>query len=216
MRLTKMGHACVRLEKQGRTLVIDPGSLTEEEALAGADTVLITHEHPDHVEGGRLATLAERRPGLEVWTTAGVAEQLEGVRASVHVVGEGEVFETAGFDVRVHGGLHALVNPAWPRVANVGFLVDEELFHPGDAYTVPDGEVATLLLPTHAPWLKAPELVEFVGEIAPRRAYSVHDGFLNDAGLKLVDGLLGALAEERGADLRRLTPGEHVELPDRV
>jgi L-ascorbate metabolism protein UlaG (beta-lactamase superfamily) len=112
MRLTKMGHACVRLEKQGRTLVIDPGSLTEEEALDGADAVLITHEHPDHLEGGRLAAAAGRRPGLEIWTTAGVAEQLEGVRASIRVVGEGEAFETAGFDVSVHGGLHALINPA--------------------------------------------------------------------------------------------------------
>jgi L-ascorbate metabolism protein UlaG (beta-lactamase superfamily) len=212
MRLTKLGHACVRLEKQARTLVIDPGSLTEDRALEGAEAVLITHEHPDHVEGGRLAELAGLRPGLEIWTTGGVADQLQGIRASVRVVGEGDAFETAGFDVRVHGQLHALVNPAWPRVANVGFLVDGELFHPGDAYTVPDAPVTTLLLPTHAPWLKAPELVEFVGELAPRRAYSIHDGFLNEAGLKLVDGLLGALAEERGADIRRLAPGEHVEL----
>jgi L-ascorbate metabolism protein UlaG (beta-lactamase superfamily) len=212
MRLTKMGHACVRLEKDGRTLVIDPGSLTEAEALEGADAVLITHEHPDHVVGDRVAGAAEARPGLPVWTTAGVAEQLEGIRATVHIVGEGEAFEAAGFDVRVYGKLHALVNPAWPRVANVGFLVDGRLFHPGDAYTVPEANVETLLLPTHAPWLKTPELIDYVGEIAPARAYSVHDGFLNDAGLDLVDRLLASLASRDGADIRRLAPGEHVDL----
>lgn len=212
MRLTKMGHACVRLEKDGRTLVLDPGTLTEPEALEGADAVLITHEHPDHVAEDHLAVVAEASPGLEIWTTAAVVEQLEGIRANVRVVGEGEAFDAAGFDVRVYGELHALVNPAWPRVANVGFLVDGAVFHPGDAYTVPDADVGTLLLPTNGPWLKATELLDFVREVAPRRAYSVHDGFLNDAGLKLVDGLLGYLAEDRDADIRRLVPGESVDL----
>ena len=48
--------------------------------------------------------------------------------------------------------------------------------------------------------------------VADVGAYSVHDGFLNEAGLGLVDGLLGYLAEERGADIRRLKPGEGVDL----
>lgn len=141
-----------------------------------------------------------------------MAEHLEGIRASVRIVGEGEAFDAAGFDVRVYGELHALVNPGWPRVANVGFLVDGSVFHPGDAYTVPDVEVGTLLLPTNGPWLKATELLDFVREVAPGRAYSVHDGFLNDAGLGLVDRLLDYLAEDRDADIRRLVPGESVEL----
>ena len=212
MRLTKMGHACVRLQKDGRTLVIDPGSLTEPEALEGVDAVLITHEHPDHVEGDRLAAAAEGRPELEIWTTAGVAEKVEGIGATIHTVGQGSAFDAAGFDVHAYGELHAVVNPAWPRVTNVGFLVDGALFHPGDAYTVPDVAVDTLLLPTQAPWLKSTELLDYVREIAPRRAYSVHDGFLNDAGLGIVDRLLGYLAEDTGADIRRLESGEHLDL----
>ena len=63
-----------------------------------------------------------------------------------------------------------------------------------------------------SPWLKASELIDYVAELSPRRAYSVHDGFLNDAGLALVDGILGSLAEERSADIRRLKPSEGVDL----
>ena len=48
MRITKFGHACVRVEHDGVTLVIDPCGWTEPEAVDGATTVLITHEHPDH------------------------------------------------------------------------------------------------------------------------------------------------------------------------
>ena len=48
MRITKYGHACVRIEQDGRVLVVDPGVWTEPEAVTGADAVLITHEHADH------------------------------------------------------------------------------------------------------------------------------------------------------------------------
>lgn len=32
MRLTKYGHSCVVLEKDGRRIVLDPGGLTPEDA----------------------------------------------------------------------------------------------------------------------------------------------------------------------------------------
>jgi len=215
VRLTKMVHACVRVEKLGRTLVIDPGSFTEPEALDGAEAVLMTHEHPDHFDMARLADAIGRRPELEMWSTAAVTEQLGGASSRIHAVRMGDTFEAAGFEVSVHGELHAVVNPAWPTLENVGFLVDGVTFHPGDAYTVPDGAVETLLVPTSAPWLKFAELSDYVREVSPKRAYSIHDGFLNDAGLALIDGLLGRLAGDTGIDIRRLIPGESVDLPER-
>src|SRR4029453_13643891 len=48
MRITKFGHACVRVEHAGTTGVLDPRVLTGGAALDGADAVLITHEPPDH------------------------------------------------------------------------------------------------------------------------------------------------------------------------
>jgi L-ascorbate metabolism protein UlaG (beta-lactamase superfamily) len=208
MQLTKLTHASVRLEKDGATLVIDPGSFTEPDALDGADAVLITHEHPDHMAPDRFAGLGRS----EVYTTPGVAGQLEGTGARVHVVGDGDRFEVAGFDVAVIGELHAVVHPEWPRLGNVGFLVDGHAFHPGDAFNVPGVAVDTLLVPVHGPWMKAPEMIDFVREIAPRQAYPIHDGFLNDRGLGLVDNLLRDLAERYDAEIRRLSPGEQIDL----
>ncbi|NED07143.1 MBL fold metallo-hydrolase, partial [Streptomyces sp. SID6648] len=54
MKLIKKSHACVRLEKDGGTLVLDPGGFTEEDAALGADAILVTHEHPDHFDELRL------------------------------------------------------------------------------------------------------------------------------------------------------------------
>ena len=44
MRLTKLGHACVRLEKDGSVLVIDPG--TFERRRPGAGRRLRGPHHP--------------------------------------------------------------------------------------------------------------------------------------------------------------------------
>jgi L-ascorbate metabolism protein UlaG (beta-lactamase superfamily) len=140
MRLTKMGHACVRLEKDGRILVIDPGTLTEPEALDGAEAVLITHEHPDHVDTDRFGIGAERHSSRSGRPLRLPSSSRGSARRSMPSAG-GHSFDAAGFDVRVFGELHAVVNPAWPRVANVGFLIDGRTFHPGDAYTVPEASV---------------------------------------------------------------------------
>jgi hypothetical protein len=65
------------------------------------------------------------------------------------------VLSAAGFDVHVYGHDHALIHKDIPSVVNTGFLVDRELFHPGDSFTVPEEPVRTLLVPIAGPWLRA-------------------------------------------------------------
>jgi L-ascorbate metabolism protein UlaG (beta-lactamase superfamily) len=44
MRFTKLGQSCVRLEKDGAVLVIDPGTFSDASAaLEGATALLVTH-----------------------------------------------------------------------------------------------------------------------------------------------------------------------------
>jgi L-ascorbate metabolism protein UlaG (beta-lactamase superfamily) len=211
MRLTKLGHACVRLEKDGTTLVIDPGAYSATDALDGADGVLITHEHVDHFAVERLRTAQQRNPDLRIWANRSVAGSLAG--AHVEPVADGDVFSIDGvFEVQVHGEWHAVIHPDIPRVLNVGFLVDETVFHPGDAFTLPNRPVDTLLLPVYAPWCKLAEVIDYVRAVKPRRAIPIHDGLLNDLGLALVDGLLGERGPGIGAEYRRVANGETLEL----
>ncbi|MEU8382587.1 MBL fold metallo-hydrolase [Streptosporangium sp. NPDC048865] len=213
MRLTKLGHACVRLEKDDSVLVIDPGSFSGESALDGAQAVLITHEHFDHVDADRLRRAAEADPSLRIWTNEGVAAALADVPAKIEIVRHGDTFEAAGFGVRAVGEWHAPNHPDLPIVRNVGFLVDEEVFYPGDAFTPPGVEVPTLMVPTNAPWMKASDMVGYLRQVRPARAFSTHDGLLNDIGLRLVDMWLEMESDRQKADMRRLTPGESVTLP---
>ena len=126
------------------------------------------------------------------------------------MVGHGDAFTAAGFDVHVHGEMHAVIHPDIPRITNVGFLVDGQVFHPGDAFTVPDEPVATLLLPVHAPWSKISEVIDYVRAVDADQAYALHDALLNDIGLSLVERLTGSLVSDTA--YRRLVPGEGVEV----
>ena len=211
MRLTKMGHACVRLEKDGQTLVLDPGVFTEAEALDGADAVLITHEHFDHFEESRLRAATEANPALTIWANGAVAEQLSGIGTGrVRVVGHGDTFTAAGFDVAVYGEWHAVIHPDIPQVGNIGYLLDGEVFHPGDALTVPDRPVGTLLLPVHAPWSKTAEVTDYAAAVGAARTFALHDAMLSPIGLAGVERLVGMLAP--GTVYERLAPGEGVQV----
>jgi L-ascorbate metabolism protein UlaG (beta-lactamase superfamily) len=212
MDLIKHGHACVVLADENRRIVIDPGVFTDPVAFEGADAVLVTHEHADHFEPVRLRAALEAAPELEVWTNRSVAAALEGLGGRVHVVGAGDAVEVAGFDVHVHGELHAEIHPDVPRIPNVGFLVAGQVFHPGDAWTVPDEPVPTLLLPLHAPWSKVAELIDYLRAVDADQAYAIHDGLLNDTGLGLVSGLLGERGPGTPTPVSRVVPGDAVEL----
>ncbi|WP_371496341.1 MBL fold metallo-hydrolase [Kitasatospora sp. NBC_00374] len=213
MRLTKLGHACVRIERGGTTVVIDPGMFTEADAVRGADAVLITHEHLDHFAEDRLRAAVADQPGLRIWTNRAVADRLDGIGANVSVVGEGDAFEIDGLDVSVHGEWHAVIHPDIPRVGNIGFLLGGTLFHPGDALTLPPHPVETLLLPIAGPWTKVSELIDYVREAGPSRALAIHEAVLSDVGRTVHGRLLGEGGPGTGAEFAQLAVGEGVDLP---
>lgn len=214
MRLTKLGHSCVRLAKDSGTLVIDPGPFGggAASALEGADAVLITHEHWDHVDVDAVSAALAATPGLTVWTHPSVAALFGSYPSQVHEVHNGESFDVAGFGIRVFGAEHALIHPDIPLIGNVGFLVDDQVFHPGDSFTVPAAPVDTLLLPVSGPWLKIGEMIDYYRAVSPARGLAIHEAILNDAGLSIVDRMLGVAAQPSGTSLTRLTPGEATDL----
>lgn len=210
MRVIKFSHACVRVESDAAVMVIDPGKLSERQALDGVDAVLITHEHFDHLDPDALADELGRRPSVRVFTHPAVAAQLTALEGAVTSVDSGESFVAAGFRVRAYGGLHAEIHPDVPRVPNLGFLVEDSLYHPGDSFDVPsDAQVDTLFVPISGPWLKLSESVEFVRAVAPRRAFALHDCLLSDAGFMVYDANMTRLS---GCDYARLGSGESVSL----
>jgi L-ascorbate metabolism protein UlaG (beta-lactamase superfamily) len=194
MRITKFGHACVRIEHDGAVVVLDPGVFTDAEAVDGATAVLLTHEHPDHYHPDHL-----RACDAPVFTIDAVAARLRedapDVAERLTVVAPDDRFD-AGLPVRAVGDLHAVIHDDYPRIHNSGYLLtvgDTTVFHPGDALTVPDTSVDLLLAPASAPWLKLSEAVDFVRAVGAPRSLAIHDRVYSEVGLGMVEQHMGNL-----------------------
>jgi L-ascorbate metabolism protein UlaG (beta-lactamase superfamily) len=211
MLLTKLGHACIRLEKDGARLLIDPGVWSGPDVLAGANAVLVTHEHNDHIDAGAVRAALAANPGLQLWANETVSGQFAGFGGRVHPVHDGDAVSVAGFDVHVCGTDHAVVDTAIPVIRNTGFVIDGQLFHPGDSFTVPEEPVGVLLVPVSAPWLKFSEVADYIRTVAPERGYWIHDAILSDKGARITANLL-TLAPARSGPASYLVPGTSVEV----
>ncbi len=183
MELTKYAHACVVLEKNGTTLVIDPGNYTPEAAdlIAAASAVLVTHDHADHFD---IAAFSGDAP---VYGPASVV----GALGRGTVVAAGDTFAAAGFEIQVYGDKHAIIWGAIPDAANATYLVDGKVYHPGDSYSAPGVPVDTLLLPTSGPWAKLGEAVDFVHAVAPRQSIQIHELLASELGQNAAGRFLG-------------------------
>ncbi len=211
MRLTKLEHACVRLEKDGAVLVIDPAAWSMPRAIQGASAVLVTHEHFDHLDADGLRAALDADQALELWTNASVASQFAGFGDRVHVVDHGDAFRVAGFDVHAYGHLHAVLHRDIPVIENTGFLIDGSVFHPGDSFTVPEDPVQTLLLPASGPWLKTGEMIDYAREVAPERGYVIHEALFGDTGLMVLQNFLPMCGKDEDT-FRIIEPGSTVNV----
>jgi L-ascorbate metabolism protein UlaG (beta-lactamase superfamily) len=210
MRLTKYAHSCLRVEHDGGVLVVDPGVFSDPAvALDGADAVLITHQHPDHLDLAALRLELDRRP-FPIHGPASLAETLGDAAEALHPVTAGQSFTAAGVAVRAYGGRHAVIHPDIPVIPNNVYRVDGTHLHPGDSLSVVPAEpVEVLFLPTAAPWQKLADAVDYLRAVKPRTAVPIHQGILAVPGMYY--GHFERLGPE-GTTVRVLDAGEAVPL----
>jgi L-ascorbate metabolism protein UlaG (beta-lactamase superfamily) len=209
MRLTKYEHSCVLIEDGGARVLIDPGNFSSGfEDLTGLSAVLITHQHPDHVDLERLPGLLGKNPDARLYSDSGTAEVLAGAGIEATPVRAGDHLDL-GVTVDVHGERHAVIHPEIPVVPNVGYLIGGRFFHPGDSFTPPEADVEILGMPTSAPWQKLSEAIDFLRAVQPAVAVPIHEALLARPDMYFKHfQRLGPEAME----LRTVAPGDTVAL----
>jgi L-ascorbate metabolism protein UlaG (beta-lactamase superfamily) len=206
MQITRYGHAAVLLEAADTRILVDPGvfSLPSTFQLGDLDAIVVTHQHPDHLDPGRVPGLLELNPDAVLLSDPETAATFD--EGSWTANADGLETVVGGLTVRGVGAQHAVIVPELPRVANVGITVtgDSEplLFHPGDTYEyVPEG-VDVLALPLAAPWAKVSETVDFVRRVSPTTLFPIHDCTIAEAAYGLYWQHVGSFGGVE--DMRRL------------
>jgi L-ascorbate metabolism protein UlaG (beta-lactamase superfamily) len=212
MRLTHLGHSCLLVEIADARLLIDPG-IWSPRAFDQRDlqAVLVTHQHPDHLDQERLPELLRGNPAAEVLAEPATARILREHGVDAEAFEEGDEVAVGAARVMAVGHDHALIHDDIPRIANTGMRISAEgeptLFHPGDALDAEPGPVDVLAFPVSAPWMRSREMTGFLRRFNAPYAVPIHDALLSERGRTLYLTQAGNLG---GADtqIRDLASGE--------
>jgi len=212
MRLTKYEHSCFTLEQDGNVLVIDPGGWTTDfTSPNNVVAVVITHEHADHFDIEKLKAIFETNQDVKIYAPADVILKIQSL--PTQTVATGDSVKIAGFTLDFIGGVHATIHKDFHEpFQNVGVIVNDALYHPGDSLALPGRPIKVLSLPIIAPWEKVSESVDFLLQVRPELTFPTHDAMLSKLGHGLYDRWHSMAADRIGATYQRLASHETIDL----
>lgn len=208
MKLTKYQHSCFTVEKNNEIVVVDPGKYSSD-FIAPNDVVavIITHVHFDHFDHEQIKSIIDKNPGAVIFGPQTVTSAIEVFKTQA--ITEDTVVEVGQFKLQFIFGQHEAIHPDSPSTANLGIMIDDLLYYPGDSFMAPPAPVDTLALPVAAPWLKISDTIDFYQFVHPRLAFPTHDAILSAEGKEIVDSHLSSVAADNGMEYKRLdTPIE--------
>ncbi len=204
MKLTKYEHACFTVEKDDKSIVVDPGNITDDFVTPqNAVAVVITHEHPDHFDESKLQKIVNDNPGLVIIGHQNVVEKVK--MTTTKSISAGESIDIGPFNLKFFGGKHAVIHSSVPIIDNLGVMINDTVYYPGDSYAEPGVPVKVLAVPTSGPWLKIGDVADFVLSVNPELAFSTHDAHSSEKNKELIDRLLPNLIDSSDTSYMRLT-----------
>lgn len=182
---TFFAHASLAVTAGGAHLYLDPvGSHADYDTLPGADVILITHHHSDHLDGEAVKKLL--KPGTEIICSRAAADELE---ENCHTMRPGNVVDThAGIKVQTVAAYntttgHCQFHPK--EREDCGFLLTvggTRIYFAGDTEPTPEmralkGKVDILFLSVNQPYtMTVDQAVETVRTLQPKQFYPYHYG----------------------------------------
>ena len=206
MRVTKYPQSCLVIEDHGQKLLIDPGTLVSQayqaDEFSGINSILLTHEHADHVDDRYIKKLILDNKAIEIVGNQSTANLFPGL--VTRIVSDGESFDLVGFKLVAHELPHCKMVDGSPGPQNTGYVINSVFFHPGDGIEVENLAVDSAAVPIAGPDISPRDIFGFVKQLGCKTVVPVHyDYFPNDPNfvanfLKNVDANLKVVVLNNG------------------
>jgi len=208
VKISKHVHSCLRIEENGKTVIVDPGNYTFEAnaldlgKIVTLNYLLITHEHPDHLYIPLVLEIDKRFPNCEIISNKSVAEILKKEGIEVNTKGNKDIKIKEVPHERIFSG---------DVPQNTLFEIFGKLTHPGDSLHF-DLNTDVLALPVQAPWCSTTEAVETGKNLKPRIIIPVHDWHWNETARNNFYGRFKDYFKNENIEFIGLTTGELIEI----
>jgi L-ascorbate metabolism protein UlaG (beta-lactamase superfamily) len=179
-----VGHGSLIFQFQGKVIHVDPyGQTADYTKLPKADLVLITHDHPDHLDPKALGAIRTDKTAMIV--TPAVANRLK----SGMVMKNGDAGTEMGIAIEAVPAYN-LVNkrpdgvPFHPKGEGNGYILtfsDKRVYVAGDTENTPEMKalkgIDIAFLPMNLPYTMTPEMVADAAKaFKPKVLYPYHYG----------------------------------------
>ena len=184
LKITFVGHGTLMFNFGGKVIHVDPYSnLADYNTLPKADLILLTHEHPDHLD---LKALNAIRTGKTmVVLTEACGKQVQGGIVMMN----GEVNTWEGLKVEAVPAYNIVHKrdtgqPFHPKGVGNGYIItfgDKRVYVAGDTENIPEMKglknIDIAFLPMNLPYTMTPEMVADAARVfKPKILYPYHFG----------------------------------------
>jgi len=204
LKITCIGHGSLILTFNKKIVHVDPfGALADYSKLPKADIILITHDHPDHLDAQVIAMIRTKNTAL-VLTRACAEKMAGGV-----VMKNGDVQTVQGLKIEAapaYNIVHKRDNgePFHPRGVGNGYIMtfgDKRVYVAGDTENIPEMKalrgIDVAFLPMNLPYTMTPEMVADAAKaFKPKIMYPYHYGDTDTS------KIVAALRDTKGIEVR--------------
>jgi L-ascorbate metabolism protein UlaG (beta-lactamase superfamily) len=182
--ITFIGHASLIFNFKGSAIFVDPyGALADYTALGKADLVLITHEHPDHLDLTAVKKITKK--GTVFFCNEASSAKLPGS----HILKNGESQNFKGIRIVVVPAYNIVHKrdsgePFHVKGSGNGYVItfaDKKIYIAGDTENIPEmkklKDIYCAFLPMNIPYTMTPEMAADAAKmIQPKILYPYHFG----------------------------------------
>jgi len=181
MKIYKFPQSTLLIEYKDKRILFDPGCFcSEQDDFGKVDLLLITHKHGDHLDINVIRKIQKANPEIITLSNQQVVDVLveAGLKCELLKVDEVRKIDEDVNAISVKGikQLHGEAGKGYDKFENLGFLIDDKIYNPGDSVLMPSSPHADVVFVAFngKVTMDLDDAVKFVDLVSPKTVIPYH------------------------------------------